>query len=148
MVVRRGKDIAMTLQVTVDARYHDAVIFNLDAVLSEIAGARALELTINLVRKLLDAGVSTAVHSLRPGGQQLLKSAGIGDLFGVCLHGLPDAALVEATRRLGVRPQLVCRRRRCRRRHKRRPRTAVSRSSSASTPPGTRTDYWDAAPMS
>ena len=95
----------MTLQVTVDARYHDAVIFNLDAVLSDIAGARALESTINLVRKLLDAGVSTAVHSLRPGGQQLLKSAGIGDLFGVCLHGLPDAALVEATRRLGVRPQ-------------------------------------------
>ena len=36
MVVRSSKDIAMTLPVTVDPRYHDAVIFNLDAVLTDM----------------------------------------------------------------------------------------------------------------
>jgi hypothetical protein len=35
MVVRSSKDIAMTLPVTVDPRYHDAVIFSLDAVLTD-----------------------------------------------------------------------------------------------------------------
>ena len=38
MVVRSSKDIAMTLPVTVDPRYHDAVIFNLDAVLTDNDG--------------------------------------------------------------------------------------------------------------
>ena len=66
---------------------------------------RPFESTINLVRKLLDVGVATAVYSLCPGGQQLLKSAGIEDLFGVCVDGIPAASLVEATRQLGVRPQ-------------------------------------------
>ena len=94
----------MTLSVTVDPRYHDAVIFNLDAVLTDTDGV-PLESTINLVRKLLDVGVGTAVYSLRPGGQQLLKSAGIDDLFGVCVDGIPAAFLVEAIRQLGARPQ-------------------------------------------
>ena len=66
---------------------------------------RPFESTINLVRKLLDVGVATAVYSSCPGGQQLLKSAGIDDLFGVCVDGVPAAVLVEATRQLGVRPQ-------------------------------------------
>ena len=79
----------MTLPVTVDPRYHDAVIFNLDAVLTDTDGVPAFESTINLVRKLLDVGVATAVYSLCPGGQQLLKSAGIDDLFGVCVDGSP-----------------------------------------------------------
>jgi alpha,alpha-trehalase len=95
----------MTLPVTVDPRYHDAVIFNLDAVLADTDGGPVFESTVNLVRKLLDVGIATAVHSLHPGGQQLLKAAGIDDLFGVCVDGVPAAALVEATRRLGVRPQ-------------------------------------------
>uniref|UniRef100_UPI003F9D38C0 HAD family hydrolase n=1 Tax=Mycobacterium sp. TaxID=1785 RepID=UPI003F9D38C0 len=95
----------MTLPVTVDPRYHDAVIFNLNAVLTDTDGVPVFESTVNLVRKLLDVGIATAVHSLHPGGQQLLKAAGIDDLFGVCVDGVPAAALVEATRRLGVRPQ-------------------------------------------
>lgn len=95
----------MTLPVTVDPRYHDAVIFGLDAVLTEADGVPPFEFTTNLVRKLLDVGVATAVYSSRPGGQQLLKSAGIEHLFGVCVDGTPVAALVEATRQLGVRPQ-------------------------------------------
>ena len=95
----------MTLPVTVDPRYHDAVIFNLNAVLTDTDGVPVVESTVNLVRKLLDVGIATAVHSLHPGGQQLLKAAGIDDLFGVYVDGVPAAALVEATRRLGVRPQ-------------------------------------------
>ena len=95
----------MTLRVTVDPRYHDAVIFSLDAVLTDTDGVAVFESTLNLVRKLLDVGVATAVYVLRPGGQQLLKAAGIDDLFGVCVDGVPAAALAEATRRLGVRPQ-------------------------------------------
>ena len=83
----------MTLPVTVDPRYHDAVIFNLDAVLTDTDGGPVFESTVNLVRKLLDVGIATAVHSLRPGGQQLLKAAGIEDLFGVCVDGVPAAAL-------------------------------------------------------
>ena len=94
----------MTLPVTVDPRYHDAVIFNLNTVLTGIDGVPVIDSTIKLVRKLLDAGVATAVYGLRPDGQQLLKAAGIDDLFGVCVDGVPAAVLVEATRRLGVRP--------------------------------------------
>ena len=102
MVVYSSKDFAMTA-VTVDPRYHDAVIFNLGVVLADADGV-LFESTINLVRKLLDVGVVTAVYASRPGGQQLLKAAGIDDLFGVCVDGVPAAALVEATRELGVRP--------------------------------------------
>lgn len=93
----------MTLPVTVDPRYHEAVIFNLDAVLTDADGGPVLESTIKLVRKLLDAGVATAVYSLRPDGQQLLKAAGVDDIFGVCVDGVPAVVLVDITRRLGVR---------------------------------------------
>ena len=103
MFVQSRKDFAMTA-VTIDPRYHDAVVFNLDDVLTNTDGV-LIESTIILVRKLLDVGVATAVYSLRPGGQQLLKAAGIEQLFGLCIDGVPAAVLVEATRRLGVRPQ-------------------------------------------
>ena len=105
MVVRSRKDIAMTLPVTVDPRYHDAVIFNLDAVVTDTDGIPVSESTINLVRKLRDVGLATAVYSVCPGGQQILKSVGIDGLFGVCVDGSPAASLVEVIRQLGVRPQ-------------------------------------------
>jgi len=95
----------MTLPVTVDPRYHDAVIFNLNAVVTDTDGVPVFESTINLVRKLRDAGLATAVYSVRPDGQQLLKSAGIDNLFDVCVDGSPAASLVEVIRQLGVRPQ-------------------------------------------
>jgi alpha,alpha-trehalase len=104
VVDHSSKDIAVTLPVTVDPRYHDAVVFNLDDVLTDTDGV-LFDSTVNLVRKLLDAGVTTAVYSLRPSGQQLLKSAGIEELFIACVDGVPAAALIEATRQLGVRPQ-------------------------------------------
>jgi len=95
----------MTLPVTVDPRYHDAVIFNLDAVVTATDAVPASESTIDLVRKLREVGLATAVYSMYPGGQQLLKSAGIDDLFGVCVDGNPAASLPEVIRQLGVRPQ-------------------------------------------
>lgn len=95
----------MTLPVTVDPRYHEAVLFNLETVLADAEGGPMFESTIKLARKLLDVGVATAACSLRPDGQQLLKAAGIEDYFGVCVDGVPTAALADCTRRLGVRAE-------------------------------------------
>lgn len=92
----------MTSHVTVDPRYHDAVIFNLDAVLD---GAAVVDSTTKLARKLLDAGVVSAVYALRPGGQQLLKAAGIDDLFGVCAEGGLESVLGDLVGELGVRAE-------------------------------------------
>ncbi|MDT5221211.1 MAG: alpha,alpha-trehalase, partial [Mycobacterium sp.] len=94
----------MTLPVTVDPRYHDAVMFNLDTVLPDADGAPVLESTINLVRKVLDVGIATVVYTSRPDGLQLLKAAGFDDLFGTCVEGVTTAALLEAALRLGVSP--------------------------------------------
>ena len=55
MVVYSSKDITMTQPVTVDPRYHDAVIFHLDVVLTANDGV-VVESTIKLVRKLLTSG--------------------------------------------------------------------------------------------
>ena len=59
----------MKLPVTIDPRYHDAVIFDLDGVLIDTgcsdaaACAILLEPTVALVRKLLGIGVATAACS-------------------------------------------------------------------------------------
>ena len=92
----------MTSPVTVDPRYHDAVIFNLDAVLDGVA---VVDSTVKLVRKLLDAGVASAVYGLRPGGQQLLKAAEIDDLFGACAEGGLGSVLTDLIGELGVRAE-------------------------------------------
>src|ERR1700676_4807801 len=105
MVPSSSKDIDMTLPVTVDPRYHDAVVFNLGVVLTGADDVLVVESTVDLVRKLLDVGVATAVYSSSPDCQQLVKAAGIDDLFGVCVDGVAETVLLEATRRLGVRPQ-------------------------------------------
>jgi trehalose-phosphatase len=103
----------MKLPITIDPRYHDAVLFDLDGALAcdvPLFGA-----TIDLARKLRGIGVAAAAYSSRPRCQQALKDAGIDDLFGVCIDGIagehgtaetPDpTVLLDATRRLGVRPQ-------------------------------------------
>lgn len=92
----------MTSRVTVDPRYHDAVIFNLDAVLD---GVTVVDSTVKLVRKLHDAGVASAVYGLRPGGQQLLKAAEIDDLFGACAEGGLGSVLADLIGELGVRAE-------------------------------------------
>ena len=103
----------MKLPITIDPRYHDAVLFDLDGALTNdvpLFGA-----TVDLARKLQGIGVAAAAYSSSPHCQQALKAAGIDDLFGVCIDGIagergtaekPDpAVLLEATRRLGARPQ-------------------------------------------
>ncbi len=102
----------MKLPISIDPRYHDAVLFDLDSALTSngpLVGA-----TVDLARKLQSIGVAAAAHSSSPQCRQALKVAGI-DLFGDCIDGIagerrtaekPDpAVLLEATRRLGVRPQ-------------------------------------------
>ncbi|MCH9700527.1 MAG: trehalose-phosphatase, partial [Actinomycetia bacterium] len=108
------------MPVTLDPRYHDAVVFDLD-------GARADDATIvgsavELARKLHRAGVATAAYSSRPEFRRELTDAGLDDLFDVCVDGIarrgaqddtgrasgenPEVAvLAQATRGLGVRPQ-------------------------------------------
>ena len=103
----------MKLPITIDPRYHDAVLFDLDGALTNdvpLFGA-----TVDLARKLQGIGVAAAAYSSSPHCRQALKAAGIDDLFGVCIDGIagergtaekPDpTVLLEATRRLGVRPQ-------------------------------------------
>jgi trehalose-phosphatase len=78
-------------------------------------GVPVFESTAALVRKLTDAGVATAVYSASRNCEQILKAAGLADLFAVrvdgvvadalALPGKPDpASLLEATSRLGAVP--------------------------------------------
>jgi len=96
----------MNRQLTIDPRHHDAVLFDLDAALTD---APLFEATVELARKLQAVDVATAAFSSSPQCQQALKAAGVDDLFGVCIDGIADeggtAVLQEAVRRLGVRPQ-------------------------------------------
>ncbi|MGZ7020615.1 MAG: trehalose-phosphatase, partial [Ilumatobacteraceae bacterium] len=103
----------MKLPVTIDPRHHDAVLFDLDGALT--ADVPHFGATADLARKLRGIGVAAAAYSSSPRCQQALKAAGIDELFGVCIDGIagdreiaetPDAAvLLEATARLGTRPQ-------------------------------------------
>ena len=79
-------------------------------------GVPIFESTVVLVRKLAEAGIATGVYSSSRNCEQVLKSAGLGDLFAVRVDGVvaealglpgkPDpAVLVEATRRLGSVPE-------------------------------------------
>lgn len=78
-------------------------------------GVPVFESTVALVRRLTDIGVPVAVFSASRNCQAVLESAGIAGLFGVRVDGVvaaelglagkPDPAmLLEAARRLGVRP--------------------------------------------
>ena len=87
----------MKLPVTIDPRYHDAVVFGLDGAL--IDDASLFEATVALARKCHGSGVATAAHALGPHCQDVLKAAGVDDLFDVYIDSL------EAVRRLGVSPQ-------------------------------------------
>lgn len=52
--------------VTVDPRYHDAVLFNLDGFGNQIVdGAPALDSMVELAQRLHHAGVATAAFSAR-----------------------------------------------------------------------------------
>ena len=80
----------MKLPITIDPRYHDAVLFDLDGALtnnSPLFGA-----TVDLARKLQGIGVAAAAYSSSPQCRQALKAAGIDDLFGVASTESPANA--------------------------------------------------------
>ena len=89
------------MPVIIDPRRHDAVLFDLDAVVTDIA----FESTVKLVRQLEEVGVGTAVFSSNRGCQHVLTAAGIGDLLPVRVDGSVTATtLVGLANRLGARP--------------------------------------------
>jgi trehalose 6-phosphate phosphatase len=91
------------MSVTIDPRRHDAVLFDLDAVVT--AKGSAFDPAVTLVRQLQEIGVGTAVFSADRSCRDVLTSAGIGDLFPEQVGSPPDPAmLVEAANRVGARP--------------------------------------------
>ncbi len=103
----------MKLPITIDSRYHDAVLFDLDDALT--TDPPHFGPTVELARKVRGIGVAAAACSSSPRCREALTAAGIDDLFDVCIDGIgrphgtaenPDpAGLLEAIRRLEVRPQ-------------------------------------------
>jgi alpha,alpha-trehalase len=80
------------------------------------AGVPVFDSTVALVRRLAETGVATAIYSSSRNCEQILKAAGLGDLFAVRVDGVvadalglpgkPDpAVLLEATSRLGAVPE-------------------------------------------
>ena len=79
------------------------------------AGVPVFESTVALIRRLIDTGIRVAVFSASRNCARVLESAGVADFFEVRIDGVvaeeldlpgkPDPAmLLEAARRLGVRP--------------------------------------------
>ena len=89
------------MPLIIDPRRHDAVLFDLDAVVTDTA----FESTVKLVRQLEEIGLGTAVFSSTRSCQDVLTAAGIGDLFPVRVDGSVTATtLVEVANRLAARP--------------------------------------------
>jgi trehalose-phosphatase len=109
--------------VTIDPRFHDAVVFDLDGVVEATASiddiddeVSVIDSAVVLVRKLTHAGIATAVCSSSRDCAQTLEAAGLDDLFAVHVDGVvadalglpgpPDpAVLLAATNRLGTTPE-------------------------------------------
>jgi alpha,alpha-trehalase len=97
---------------TIDRRYHDAVIFGLDSVITETApGAVATgDSTVPLLRRLRDVGIAAAVYSSTRACGQALRAVGIEDLVSVVVDNAETAGnrdwtvVATAATRLGVRP--------------------------------------------
>ncbi|MGV0653637.1 trehalose-phosphatase [Mycolicibacterium thermoresistibile] len=82
----------MTASVVIDPRFHDAVLFELgavvDAAAGDGAGARVSDSAIILADKLRNAGIAVAVFAPDGDGADLMHAAGIDDLFGVAVGGV------------------------------------------------------------
>jgi alpha,alpha-trehalase len=97
--------------ITVDRRYHDAVILGLDCVVAEpVPGVvEARVSTAGFLQRLRDVGVATAVYSSTRDCEAMLRAAGLEELVGVAVGAADtaeqvDAALAMAVTRLGIRP--------------------------------------------
>ncbi|MCV7310410.1 trehalose-phosphatase [Mycobacterium paraffinicum] len=93
--------------VTVDRRYHDAVILGLDCVVVEPAPGvvEARGSTAGFLQRVRDVGVATAAYSSTRDCEAVLRAAGVEEC--VCAAGAAeraDAALTMTVKRLGVRP--------------------------------------------
>ncbi|HME46582.1 trehalose-phosphatase [Mycobacterium sp.] len=112
----------MQLPVTIDPRYHDAVLFDLDGVVTGgfcnplVDGVLVLDSMVDLVGRLHDAGIATAAYSSGRDWEQAPVAARIDDLFPVRVDGVASARLgssgkpepallLEAARRLDVPPE-------------------------------------------
>jgi trehalose 6-phosphate phosphatase len=85
--------------VIIDPRRHDAVLFALDAVVTDTA------FESRLVRQLEEIGLGVAVFSSGPSCRDALTAAGIGELFPVRVDGSTSATtLVDVANRLAARP--------------------------------------------
>ncbi len=97
---------------TIDRRYHDAVIFDLDDVVAITASGDvdAVESAVPLLHRLREARVAVGVYSSIRDCEKLLAATGITELVGVAVgraetDGRHDPAVVtETATRLGVRP--------------------------------------------
>jgi trehalose 6-phosphate phosphatase len=93
--------------VIIDPRRHDAVLFDLDTVVT--AERRVFDSSVTLVRQLQEIGVGTAAFSADTFSadkcQDVLTAADIGDLFDVRVDGpFAAATLVEEAEHLATRP--------------------------------------------
>lgn len=97
--------------VTIDRRYHDAVILGLDCVIAQPAPgiAKTHDSTAGFLRRLRELGIATAVYSSTGDCAYLLRAAEIEQLVDVAVGAADtaehrDAALTTTATRLGVRP--------------------------------------------
>jgi len=114
--------LTVQLPVTIDPRYHDAVLFDLDGVVTGgfcnplVDGVLVLDSMVDLVGRLHDAGIATAAYSSGRDWEQAPVAARIDDLFPVRVDGVASdglgssgkpepALLLEAARRLDVPPE-------------------------------------------
>jgi alpha,alpha-trehalase len=99
------------MALTIDPRYYDAAIFDLDGVVADTTGVD----TVALVRNLHGAGIRTGVYSSARNCEQILTDANVGDVFTTRIDSGGDrqsdqpgkpvpALLLEAARRLNVPP--------------------------------------------
>lgn len=105
--------MVMTAPVTIDPRRYDAVIFDLDSVVTDAGVApRVSDSTVAFVARLHEIGIRTGVYSSSPGCQRALAVAGLSDLFSVDhtissqldVPGAPELTVsAETVKRLGVR---------------------------------------------
>lgn len=108
----RETALATTKPVTIDPRSCDAVVFDLDVM---VTGCKTCvsDSAVALLRRLAEAGVKTAAYSLRGGCALMAEAAGLAQSFTVCLDRLPDSRTAplaeplirEALRQLDTVPE-------------------------------------------